>query len=171
MNKTCLSGLVLAATLSTSAFADTTPGFYLGANAGTASIDTDGYDNTTMAGIKIGYEFENRFAIEFQTLSGESDYQSGSYSGDTDFDTLALYGVWRSGGDLFFKSKLGFLKEEVKITAKSGANTVSAEADDSGLSFGLGVGYRITDQIIVEAEYTLIEADIDAFTLGLAYKF
>ena len=173
MKKINLAALLFTGVLSTSVMAASEPGFYLGGSFGTASIDAEYFEDPSVAGLTIGYDFGNNWSMEFQTLSGEADldFSSSTLSGEHTLDTTALYGVWRSEGDLYFKGKVGFLKETIDTTVSSGSLSSSSSTDDSGLSYGIGAGYRITDNVIVEAEYTIIEADVSALTLGLAYKF
>ncbi|WP_440877524.1 outer membrane beta-barrel protein [Thalassotalea sp. PLHSN55] len=161
MKKTVLIPLACIAMFSNAAFAD--KGGYAGVKVGQASIDVDYVDNASLTGAVFGYRFENNLAIEIEALSGSAEIDSWGYSSDIDLETVAIYGAWRSGDDFFFKTKVGVLREEVS------SGYVGSE-EDTGLSYGLGLGYQ-GDSFIVELEYTLIEEDVSAATLGLIYKF
>ncbi|RYZ93284.1 MAG: porin family protein [Moraxellaceae bacterium] len=116
-------------------------------------------------------------------------------------DTTALYGVYRSSGNLYFKIKAGYLREEVKLTGRGqeadvyvavqngqpievndtkGSQTFSTfgfdkkitiSETDSGFSGGLGAGYKFTEQLFAELEYTRIEADVNFLSASLNYAF
>ena len=142
------------------------PGFYLGAKAGKATIDVDGLDSVNGNAFFAGYAFESGFAIEVE---------KGSYSSDNaittaDIDTTAIYAAARMGDDWFFKAKIGVLSEDVAVSMRDYFSYGEASTSDTGLSYGLGGGYQWKNAIL-ELEYTLIDADVSAITLGVSYKF
>ena len=47
----------------------------------------------------------------------------------------------------------------------------STSLSDTGFSAGAGVGFRFNDHLSAEAEYTLIEADVDFLSLGINFHF
>jgi outer membrane immunogenic protein len=121
---------------------------------------------------------------------------------DANIETTAIYGAYRSGGDLYFKVKAGYLKEEVTITAKptsidffalggAGVNDLefslvkgdegfedftssvdeSFSESESGFSGGLGLGYKFTEQLFSELEYTMLTDDLDMYSLSVNFAF
>ena len=64
--------------------------------------------------------------------------------GKVEIDTIGFYAAYRaelSNSPVFFKVKGGILSEQVDITGNNG----SVSETDSGLSLGLGVGYKINN--------------------------
>lgn len=135
------------------------PGVVAGLKLGKTMIDVDGLDDGSAKGVTLGYDFGNSWSLELDVVQGEFDYDGGS--GDVDW--TAIYGVYRSEGKAYFLAKIGALKEEVSAEGSS--------ESDSGASYGLGGGFRINDNFSIEAEYTIIEADVNFFGLGARFKF
>jgi opacity protein-like surface antigen len=120
---------------------------------------------------------------------------------DAKIETTALYGVYRSSGDFYFKAKAGYLHEKVKLTGSAqevdvfvavsngqpiqvhdtkGSQTFTnlgfdqkfnESETDSGFSGGLGAGYKFTQQLFAELEYTRIEADLNYLSFSVNYAF
>lgn len=93
---------------------------------------------------------------------------------EASIETSAIYGVYRSTGNLYFKAKAGYLKEETTITGKAtaidlfamggiGVDNIDvslAEGDDGFEEFGGGVAESATES----------ESGFSA-GLGVGYKF
>lgn len=159
--------------------------WYVGAKAGWMMIDnldigiagvTVDADNGINGGIVAGYqlrsgstgsvaiegEFTTALSVGEMTVSGPG----GSVAGDWEVQTMAVYGAYRSAGDLYFKAKMGFLSEDVDITL-GGAST---SGSDSGVSFGIGGGWQMGTGRI-ELEYTTVEEDINFFSIAYLHTF
>lgn len=137
-------------------------GAYLGAKFGNASLDVDGFDDMSGNGLFFGYQFESGAFAELEMAS----YSSDSYGFDFEIDTTAIYFGGRAGDDFYFKYKIGLLNEDVSASGWG----FSEDESDSGFSYGLGVGYQI-ENALIELEYTVIETDVSAITLGAAFRF
>ncbi len=169
-----LSASVLALALSSGAAmvqADNIGGFYLGAKTGQMNFDVSGVSNDRGDGLFLGYEWSTGdnlgIAVEYEYTTTSADFRYMGQRGDLDFDTHALYAAIRYGETFYFKAKLGFIREEAKF--KFGG--VSVSDNDTGASTGIGVGYRFGKNFFVEAEYTIIESDVDYFSIGAAFQF
>lgn len=148
--------------------------FYAGLKIGIMDADISGFDDATNVGITIGYNYNENIAIEgeFTTSSSDGDVTISGVPGIWDVNTVAVYGVYRIGQKFYFKAKAGYLHEEVTIKVTGGgASGLSIEGTDSGFSAGLGGGWRVTDHAFIEAEYTLIESDVNYFSIGVNYSF
>jgi opacity protein-like surface antigen len=165
MKKIALSAILAGLIVSSPSFAE--PGFYIGGSFGNGKINHDAYNDPSLGGVLLGYDFGKSFSLEFQTLSGEDNLDISGTAGIYDLSTSALYGTWRSEGEFYTKAKIGFLSETITATTA----TATATAKDSGLSIGIGLGFKLNEQIRAEAEYTIIEQDINAFTLSVSYQF
>jgi opacity protein-like surface antigen len=116
-------------------------------------------------------------------------------------ETSALYGVYRSSGDFYVKVKAGYLHEKVKLEGSAqevdifvavqngqpiqvhdtkGTQTFTnlgfdkkfkASETDSGFSGGLGAGYKFSEHLFAELEYTRIEADLNYLSASINYAF
>lgn len=116
---------------------------------------------------------------------------------DASVDSYGVYGVYRSSGQLYFKAKAGLLsvkttidggasKASVKVVnASNQSTTISAnqmsldlsEFDQSKsetetkFSAGIGGGYKFSEKLAAELEYTQLTSDFDAYTLSVKYWF
>jgi hypothetical protein len=149
-------------------------GFYAGAKLGWMDPDFSGFDEATNIGVVLGYTFSVpdvgvSWAVEGEltTTVFEGDIQVFGSSGNWDIDTQAIYGVLRIGGDLYGKLRLGYLWED----ASADIAGVSADGSDNGTSVGLGGGWRANQQLAIEVEYTLVEEDIDFYSIGMNLAF
>lgn len=124
-----------------------------------------------------------------------------SLGADVNVETTAIYGVYRSSGDLYVKAKAGYLREKSTLTmransydltayvsdgdpfrfsAKRGDNNFDAldlglsekiSESESGFSGGVGVGYKFTASLFSELEYTMLNDDLDFYSLSINYAF
>lgn len=120
---------------------------------------------------------------------------------DAEIETTAIYGVYRSSGNLYFKAKAGYLREKATFTASVNAldfyvvtsfdapmeftltkndealkdfgdqTPGSASESDSGFSGGLGLGYKFSNRFFSELEYTMLNDDLDFYSLSVNYAF
>jgi hypothetical protein len=136
-------------------------GGYLGAVGGLMDVDLGG-DSPFNAGIRGGYSWASGWGVEGEYTSSISD---GTYDhywlGETDYsiDTMGVYATYRSPGAVYFKGRLGVINEEV------------LGVDDTGTSAGLGIGFKAGESVQLEAEYTLIEQDVNFFSGSLVFRF
>ncbi len=148
-------------------------GFYAGTKVGIMDVDDSAFDEATNGGLLVGYEFSRQGMVswgaeaEFTTSLSDGDFQAFGISGDWDIDTQALYGVLKYGDQFYGKLKLGVLNEDVSASAGS----VTVDESDSGLSVGLGAGWRANNRIAIEAEYTQIEEDVAFYSAGVNFSF
>lgn len=120
---------------------------------------------------------------------------------DVNVETTAIYGAYRSNGDLYVKAKAGYLREKSTLTVRANSYDVTAyisngdpfefsakRGDDnfdaldldvsekiseseSGFSGGVGVGYKFTNNLFSELEYTMLNDDLDLYSLSINYQF
>ena len=156
--------------ISTASFAeDKSRDFYLGLKAGSFLIDVSGVDNTSTFGVQVGVDFRNNWSIEAEYNSGSSDLSGGV---DLDFSSMAMYGTYRSEGPGYFLGKIGIVKVDFEVSkGNSTFDADDADSDDSGLSYGFGGGYNFNKQFGVEAEYTLVDADVSLIAVTARFMF
>ena len=145
---------------------------------GTATVDNDRLGNITLL---AGYDFNQYVAVE------------GRYTTSVfDEDVTEM-----SGWSLFAKPQYTFDESNFSLYALLGYGGVSiegvdgyfADVDDSGFQWGIGAAYSFgsymeDNNLAVFIDYTslatemegvfangALETDVDAFTLGMTYKF
>jgi opacity protein-like surface antigen len=168
--------LMLALSLSAYSHAEQNTGFYLGIKGGNFMVDVSepnfDYDDATSMGLLAGYDFGSNVSAEFEyNSSNDADVRYfGSKFGTLKVNTFAGYMAYRlkpnTSNGFYVKAKAGILSEDVKVTHNKG--TIST--NDTGLSLGVGAGFNITDKVALEAEYTLIEQDVNYLSAGLNFK-
>ena len=140
---------------------------------------TDGIDSGSVNGLKVGYNFTSRYAGELEYSTGSLDFgkdffnaegqPTGSIFSGVDVDTTALYGIYRSGGNLFFMAKLGISNVRVSPCEACRRHQYSGE-DHTGAAFGIGLGYK-RDRWSLEGEITRVADNLDLLGLDLSYHF
>ena len=161
--------LAAAVLLSCSVAAQASEGGYFGAVAGVMNTSLDG-DNPFNAGARAGYNWASGFGVEaeFTTslVEGEVDFSNAwvDIKEDYSISTVAAYATYRTQGSIYFKGRLGYLNESVDFGD-------GVDGSDSGLSVGLGAGFVFTEAMTLEAEYTLIEEDVDMWSGTLQFRF
>ncbi|MEE9492036.1 MAG: outer membrane beta-barrel protein [Gammaproteobacteria bacterium] len=155
--KTCLAGSLLA--VSQTSFA---VGPYVGLSLGV--MDVDGADSNPLnGGLVLGYDF----SAEAFTFGLEAEFTTSLKDGevvknvDFELDSQALYltGKLDINPQFYAKGRLGILREEIDSES------------DTGLSVGAGLGFRINNMISLEGEFTLIEEDVNFFSISARYRF
>lgn len=136
-------------------------GLYLGLKAGSLEVDVSEVDSDTTRGVVIGYQWDG-IAVEFEANDADLEFDVSGNTVDADFKTTALYAVARTEEPVYFKAKVGYLREEI-------SNSFMEETE-TGLSAGIGVGGRF-GPVSIETEFTFIEEDADLLSLGAHFHF
>jgi hypothetical protein len=120
---------------------------YGGLSYGIVQLSGDFEPETGNLGIVFGGVNEAGFGFElFYSITVVDDSDSeGSLESAIETDTLGLYGVYQSGGDIYFKAKAGYGMVFLKWDLID--DDVSTKFNDTfdGFSYGLSVGTRIGD--------------------------
>ena len=167
MNKTAYVAIVaLGASLLANSAHAARDSLYFGVKAGKMSISEPSFSSPTNAGLNIGYAFSSQpnLAVEFEYTVTYIDGEFGRQHWD--ISTSAFYGVYRSSGDIYFKGKLGYLHEAINAMGY-----FNALDDESGISYGIGVGTHVGESSSIELEFTSIETRVDFLSIGYLYHF
>ena len=152
-----------AVTLAAPVRADLGP--YFGVKAGYMDADAPGHKEALNLGGLFGYRFfeepHGSGAIEGEATITVVDGDKNA-GGDWDINTTAIYFAYRTAGEVYLKGKAGFLQQNIGGT--------SDVPDDTGLSFGFGVGWQATHKAGIEAEYTVLD-DVDFISIGFYSRF
>ncbi|MBZ2189964.1 porin family protein [Alcanivorax sp. JB21] len=145
-------------------------GGFFGLKAGTMRVDvTDNglgidLDDSTNIGFYTGYVGQSGLGFELEYTQPTSKTDTGVPSVKYELRTLALYGTFRSDGNIYLKGKAGYLREDVKFSGPGG----SASDKESGMSLGGGVGFMLGSSRL-ELEYTIIESDVNYLSIGFIF--
>ena len=121
------------------------------------------------AGIDLGYRFSNGLATELgftfskNTLNNPAENEISSKTA-----ALSLVYTYDVAKAIGVFAKVGYMYEQQKI------NSLNIDDDDSGVSYGAGVEYKINDDYGVVAEYqgsTIDSLRGDTASLGFMYNF
>ena len=165
----CCTGVVLDSMLATPSYAQGLSPWYLGLKVGWMDADAPSFDEATNLGLYGGYtlheDVNGRFALEGEYTRSISD--GDIPGGGWDIETLGLYGAYRTAGPWFLKLKAGYIDEDISVSA--GGNSIAGS--DSGFSFGAGGGVQLSNKAAFEIEYTVIEDDVNFFSIGYLTHF
>lgn len=145
--------------------------------AGATNLNTSMSNGTAMK-LQAGYNVNPNFAVE----GGYFDSGTMTYSGTATGATIsadiratglqiALLGIAPINDKFSIFAKAGYTAVTVKTTAKVNTATSSSSTDKNNSGFGLGVTYKISDNLGVRAEWESVASDVNALTFGLQFKF
>lgn len=146
---------------------------YFGAKIGLMDPDVRGFDEATNLGLFVGYTLiqDTRGSLalegEYTRTFSDGDVNRAGVRTDWDIETLAAYLAYRTAGDVYLKAKAGYGWWDVSV----GRGVTAAEDDDWDLTFGAGVGFRLTRKAGIEVEYAVIQEDINFLSLGFFTHF
>jgi len=124
-------------------------------------------------GFDLGYSFGNGFAVELGLGYDQNELDNFATDHDITYQTAGLslaytYDITKAFGVF---AKVGYGMEKTDIDDDSAFNY---DDSDSGLIYGAGVEYKISDKYGVVAEYEGTSMDSlrgDVFGVGLKYNF
>lgn len=149
---------------------------YIGAKAGQIILDDEGldsYDNANALGVVLGYNFTPSLAIETEYLgSSDTDFTVEGVDGEYNAKTYGLYGKYTynfNNSPIYATARVGVAKVKVELDVLG----ATGKYDESGVAGGLGLGYNLTPNANIEAQYNMTDTDADAriWTVGANYKF
>lgn len=123
----------------------------------------DGFGFGLHGDVEVGNNCFVDFEYTRSSVDAETTIGGTTASSDIDIDTFAVYGGYRSPGNLYYLGKLGLIHENVDGEAFS--------ENEMGLSFAVGGGYRFQENFSVELEFTSIEEDVGFVGLTGRYTF
>ena len=148
---------------------------YVGAKIGQFMVDEGELDDPTAFGAYAGYNFTPEFGMEVEYVgSSEESINISGVNVDYDLKTYGIYGAYRyvfPNTALYAKGKLGFAKAEINVEANGFGGSASDSDSDTGVAGGIGLGYLVSPNVAVEAEYAVVAEDLDLLTIGANFKF
>ena len=155
-------------------------GMYIGVKTGTMAVDSSAFDDTSAITFALGFNVNENVGFEIElgrSSAGNIDmsvydgFSVVKVTGEYEISTAALYATFRSSDPLYVKGKIGILSEKVDFELDFDCGAPCSESEDeSGLSYGVGVGYNF-GAASIELGYTLIEEDVTYASLGVQLNF
>jgi OOP family OmpA-OmpF porin len=165
-------------------------GWYAGASVGQSTAE-DACTGLGGAGIScddkdtawkgfLGYQVNRNFAVEFgYTNLGEVSASAGGVNASiesTAFEFVGL-GIMPLGSQFSVYGKAGLYRAESEGRSNVG---VSADEDNIGLTFGVGVKFDLSRSVAIRGEWqrysdvgggNLGESNVDVLSVGVLFKF
>ncbi len=143
--------------------ADSTPGVYLGLDAGQTRFSHAGDDNSF--GVFGGVQANDNFALEvgYRRL-GEVSYYIPVTTTQAAVSLISSV-QFASGFSAF--ARIGYNQ----LNASASYNGKSGSADASGALYGIGLGYAFTPAVSLRVELQRPSSDSTNLSAGLSFKF
>ena len=146
---------------------------YVGVKIG--QIDADQIDGKNTAyGVYGGYNFDQNFGIEAEFIGSDSkDFNDGNRPVEGDVKSYGVYGTYNFNvinTPFYAKGKLGVAKTEVDVNSRD-ATPYNVNSDKTSLAGGVGIGYKPTSNVGVEANYSYLSKDATMIGLGAHLTF
>lgn len=146
---------------------------YAGVKIGQINADQIDGKNTAY-GVYGGYNFDQNFGVEAEFIGSDSkDFNIVNRPVKGDVKSYGVYGTYNYNfinTPFYAKGKLGLAKTEVDVTSRD-AVTYNINSDKTGLAGGVGVGYKPTSNIGLEASYNYLSKDATMMGLGAHLTF
>lgn len=147
-------------------------------------------DGDTTFGLRLGYAFNDRFAIEaaYRDLgeakaTGQSNgsgffWCAGAIEATTEATTLDLTFVGNvelgAGWSLF--GRAGIARWDAEAEFRDSCGTLSGDDDGTEVTYGAGLEYRLSEATSIRGEWqrypeVFDEYDVDVITAGFQYRF
>jgi len=187
----CLSAVFLYAICSVSSFANETgnttnnstepeaaaaipkkpgPSFYGGLKVGAYATNVPDIKFGIPGGIVLGFgtpksglELEVN-AARLRSLDADTRIINSRYA------SAAIYYAARTSASFYFKYRIGLATQFINSDIHGSTSTETINSD-VGFSGSIGGGKRFSNNLLFDAEYTFIDQDLSAFTVGLNLLF
>ena len=144
---------------------------YAGVKVGQFDLDVQNSSNPVAYGVYGGYNFDPNFGVEVEYVgSSDADFNSG----DIDAKSYGAYGTYRytfPNTALYGKAKLGVARTKVEGDYRVGSLAYDYSDSSTSVAGGLGLGYSVNPNFGVEAEYDIMNSDVNLMTIGAHLKF
>mgnify|MGYP000026450138 CR=1 FL=1 len=167
-----LAGSMVIASLSAAAKAqdmtENNSGFYVGGNYGYLKVDSDDDfdDNNDMVQGVVGYRLNSFLALEGSYIDF-GKYGGRAANAETTGYTAALKGTIPITQTVEVFAKAGQLWHKTDYTIAS----ASGRSDDRSLFAGAGVNFNVTENLLLNAQYTWYDVDLNADNVSSDSKF
>ncbi|QCZ92833.1 porin family protein [Salinimonas iocasae] len=185
MQRNTFAALVLAGCAFSSSVAVAADNIYLGGNISRQTIDVGGRDFNVFS-VLAGYKFSDYWSLETRLGTGLSDYTESyefggsSYLNKEEIDWQAsvnIRGAYPVTHNLSVFGVVGYSETEIdRVSREDDSVRFSGSFEDTtGVSYGAGLNYHISDNISATLEYQVLPElsgfDWDSLALGVQYHF
>jgi len=183
MKKLLWLPIVAVLLISSQTYAD---GFYLGGSAGQASFDvndTAGRFSLDDTGWKVfaGWRFNRFVGVDLSYADyGTADDTQGSVAVQAATDSINLFavGILPAGPRFDLFGKLGVASWNGDVTTTDSMTMMTSTTSDDGteVAWGFGIGWRLTQKFIIQAEWETLgdfgaATDVKLISLGVRWEF
>ena len=146
---------------------------YLGIKIGQITIDepVSGSDDVEFENVGFGFagDINEYFALEFeytQTVSEEELdlFNLGPFL-KVSADTVGLFLVGKTQGDVYLKGRLGYTRSSYEVSYAG----FSADGNVYGMAAGVGVGIKLAEGAALEIEYSVYPKNDEFEELGIGF--
>jgi opacity protein-like surface antigen len=143
-------------------------GFYVGGNYGYLKVESDDEfdDENDVSQAVIGYRFNSFIALESSYIDF-GRYGNSLANAETTGYTAAIKGTIPLTQTVEVFAKAGQLWHETDYNVTS----FSGSSDDKSLFAGAGVNFKVTENLLVNAQYTWYDVDLEADKVSSDTKF
>lgn len=123
--------------------------------------------------ISNNFSVEGEFTYSLDPINAGDSIDSPGVSGEVTILTLAGYAVYTLpvAEKLSVFGRLGLLYESLSVEACFQSVCASEDDSESGLSYGVGANYQLSETFGLRADYTRIEDDVSHFGVGATFLF
>lgn len=161
---------------------------YVGVKAGVMRPDADDVDNLVAYGVYAGHQITPAWGVEVEYVDSKKE-NLGAIAVDDIVDggtaeinagmkakSLGAYGTYRYGfpnTSIYAKGKLGIANTDTILVLDAAGDEVNISTNKTSVGAGVGLGYMVTSNFVIEGEYSMIKADADLglLTVGANYRF
>ena len=161
-------------------------------DAGVTGLSSSTKETDTGYKLQLGYQFNQYFAVEGGYVNlGEAKYSANFTGGNAkatakvDGWNIDAVGILPVNDKFSLFGKLGTFaahtKVDVSANGPGGSATGSATANNWSTHYGIGASYALTKSVGLRVEYEKFDkvgkdnstgkADVDLWSVGVAYKF
>lgn len=161
--------IAAALAVAASTAAAQSPAFYIGADVGSSKVDDIGGQEGSY-GIFAGYRINETFSIEanYRRLN---DFDTADFGPNLNFKTdqlgLSAIAALPLSNNFSLYGRLGYNRLDIKTTSA----IASTESDDTGVLYGVGVGYDFSPTVSARLEYQRPASDMSNISAGVSFKF
>jgi len=112
------------------------------------------------------------------SLTADSSLTDPAFNDEYTSSLFGLYGVYRTPGKLYFKASLGYLSLRIEddLYFANGDFDETIKFTESGLSYGLGAGYKLSNPARLELDIKSAALDVEGFdydpyVVGLSFLY
>lgn len=186
MQRKTFAALALAGCAFSSSAAAAADNIYVGGNISRQSIESGSIDFNVVS-VLAGYKFSDYWSLEARAGTGVSDddstfytFEGENYQYHQEIEwqaSINFRGAYSLTSDLSVFGIVGYTETEMGTSSRvDGSARYSGSYDITGVNYGAGLQYKISDKFSASLEYQFMpelydDQDWDSLALGVQYHF